>query len=236
MKCEIIRDLLPSYVDGLTSDESNREIELHIEECAECHAFLEEMCRGVDAQKVEIEDRSFMRFLKRMRKLEFERKLLILAIVMILGALIYDGIRQYVYNKNYGIYDVALDDVNIRCEITDNRRILVFESKDDKWVVNIGYRSYSDSDEIMKVNGEEPKRLLGLTKSRKAQGVEINKYTIEFLDEDTYRAGLIYEESKFKDTEYIDFEKDDFIQIDFGREKRAVRLNDIYEGNIESLK
>ena len=56
------------------------------------------------------------------------------------------------------------------------------------------------------------------------------------MDEDTYRAGLIYEESKFKDTEYIDFEKDDFIQIDFGREKRAVRLNDIYEGNIESLK
>ena len=26
MKCEIIRDLLPSYVDGLTSEESNREI------------------------------------------------------------------------------------------------------------------------------------------------------------------------------------------------------------------
>ena len=24
MKCEIIRDLLPSYVDGLTSEESNR--------------------------------------------------------------------------------------------------------------------------------------------------------------------------------------------------------------------
>ena len=34
MKCEIIRDLLPSYVDGLTSEESNREITAHVAECA----------------------------------------------------------------------------------------------------------------------------------------------------------------------------------------------------------
>ena len=27
MKCEIIRDLLPLYIDGLTSKESNQEIE-----------------------------------------------------------------------------------------------------------------------------------------------------------------------------------------------------------------
>ena len=36
MKCEIIRDLLPSYVDGLTSEESNREITAHVAECAPC--------------------------------------------------------------------------------------------------------------------------------------------------------------------------------------------------------
>ena len=27
MKCDVMRDLLPSYADGLTSGESNREIE-----------------------------------------------------------------------------------------------------------------------------------------------------------------------------------------------------------------
>lgn len=30
MKCEIIRDLLPLYIDGLTSKESNQEIEKHL--------------------------------------------------------------------------------------------------------------------------------------------------------------------------------------------------------------
>ena len=40
MKCEIIRDLLPSYVDGLTSEESNREITAHVAECAPCKEIL----------------------------------------------------------------------------------------------------------------------------------------------------------------------------------------------------
>ena len=43
MKCEIIRDLLPSYVDGLTSEESNREIMAHVAECAPCKEILEQM-------------------------------------------------------------------------------------------------------------------------------------------------------------------------------------------------
>ena len=30
MKCEMIRDLLPLYIDGLTSKESNQEIEKHL--------------------------------------------------------------------------------------------------------------------------------------------------------------------------------------------------------------
>ena len=29
--CEMIQDLLPLYVDGLTSDESSRQIEAHLE-------------------------------------------------------------------------------------------------------------------------------------------------------------------------------------------------------------
>ena len=33
MKCEVIRDLFPSYIDGLTSEESNELIEEHLEEC-----------------------------------------------------------------------------------------------------------------------------------------------------------------------------------------------------------
>lgn len=43
MKCEMIRDLLPLYIDGLTSEESNREIEKHLKNCKECQICYQEM-------------------------------------------------------------------------------------------------------------------------------------------------------------------------------------------------
>lgn len=70
MKCEIIRDLLPSYVDGLTSAESNQEIEAHIEACEACRRVLEQMQEEVQA-KEEKEGRKinpFRKFNRRMRR------------------------------------------------------------------------------------------------------------------------------------------------------------------------
>lgn len=43
MECSIIRDLFPSYIDGLTSEESNQIIEDHLRECTECREYLEGM-------------------------------------------------------------------------------------------------------------------------------------------------------------------------------------------------
>lgn len=42
-QCEIIRDLMPLYVDGLTGEESNIFINHHIYTCAECRELLEHM-------------------------------------------------------------------------------------------------------------------------------------------------------------------------------------------------
>lgn len=36
ISCEIIKDLLPLYVDGLTSEYSKKEIDNHLYECEEC--------------------------------------------------------------------------------------------------------------------------------------------------------------------------------------------------------
>ena len=45
--CEVIRDLFPSYIDGLTSETTNRMIEEHLAECEECREILRAM-RGPD--------------------------------------------------------------------------------------------------------------------------------------------------------------------------------------------
>lgn len=43
LSCEIVRDLLPSYVDGLTSDVTNAAIDKHISDCEPCNAVLNGM-------------------------------------------------------------------------------------------------------------------------------------------------------------------------------------------------
>lgn len=48
MKCAIIRDLLPSYIDKLTSEESNREIEKHLETCSDCQSCYDSMTEDID--------------------------------------------------------------------------------------------------------------------------------------------------------------------------------------------
>ena len=43
MKCTIIQDLLPLYCDGLTSPDSNEEIEKHLTECEKCREVYDNM-------------------------------------------------------------------------------------------------------------------------------------------------------------------------------------------------
>ncbi|MBQ8814636.1 MAG: zf-HC2 domain-containing protein [Lachnospiraceae bacterium] len=56
MKCEIIRDLLPLYADGLTSAESNQLIEEHIQACAECAALAKSMCAPLETEFMPSQD------------------------------------------------------------------------------------------------------------------------------------------------------------------------------------
>ena len=41
--CDIIKDLMPLYVEGLTSEETGREIEAHLEGCGECRDLYKRM-------------------------------------------------------------------------------------------------------------------------------------------------------------------------------------------------
>lgn len=58
MKCEMIRDLLPLYIDGLTSEESRIEIEKHLASCKECQTYYQEMT-GVISGIVPIPEEDF---------------------------------------------------------------------------------------------------------------------------------------------------------------------------------
>lgn len=43
MECNVIKDLLPLYIDGCCSEESKKIVEKHMETCESCKMFLEDM-------------------------------------------------------------------------------------------------------------------------------------------------------------------------------------------------
>lgn len=51
LNCSIVLDLLPSYINKLTSEESNRQVKQHIADCEECSVIYNEMRREIDTGK-----------------------------------------------------------------------------------------------------------------------------------------------------------------------------------------
>lgn len=51
-ECEIVRDLLPLYAEGLSSQASNEMIEKHLESCEECRQILKEMKEEAAPQEI----------------------------------------------------------------------------------------------------------------------------------------------------------------------------------------
>lgn len=64
--CEIIKDLLPSYVDGLTSQESNQYIKEHISDCDDCKTYLNYMQSASD--KIKKENKITIDYMKKIKK------------------------------------------------------------------------------------------------------------------------------------------------------------------------
>ena len=56
LTCEIVRDLLPSYVDGLTNDVSNQAVEQHIKICENCQKLYHEMQETVNGEYLSEQD------------------------------------------------------------------------------------------------------------------------------------------------------------------------------------
>ena len=65
IKCEIVRDLLPSYVDGLTSDATNEVIAQHMLDCPDCAASLALMKEPEEHPQQSVPEVDFLKKVRR---------------------------------------------------------------------------------------------------------------------------------------------------------------------------
>ena len=71
-KCKVIQDLLPIYIEKLTSNETNEYIENHLKECDECTKILTDMGENIILDK--IDDIKKIDYLK---KIKYRNRLII---------------------------------------------------------------------------------------------------------------------------------------------------------------
>ena len=93
-ECNIIRDMLPLYVEDMVSADTSAFVEEHLEKCAECRAELEDMTKsnGIEKSNVSVEDEVIP--LKAFKKKWYRQLNLIMAVCVLATAFI-TGIGAY---------------------------------------------------------------------------------------------------------------------------------------------
>ena len=220
MKCEIIKDLLPSYVDGLTSVESNEAIEAHLEYCMECQEYLEEIKKDIEIDKAE-KDKEIEPFYK----IKEKTVRIIMLATMIIGAII-----SIIYGsweiKYHNGKSITSDEVEVSLKEEEGIQMLVFEPKDDTVVFSLGLT------ENKEVDGEMP--LWTFSHIKRVKHPEINA-----MNNSTYMFYILDEDSimdLYSVPNILDYSEDDFFAVEYDDCVKTIKISDLVDGNIESLK
>lgn len=67
IKCHIVQDLLPSYIDGLLSAETEHDIRQHLQECEACRELHAKLSVSIDNVSLHVNKKE-IDFLKKVRK------------------------------------------------------------------------------------------------------------------------------------------------------------------------
>lgn len=101
--CNIIKDLLPLYVDGVISKESTQLVDEHLSECDHCQALLDSMKEEISVSSIDEKNaiKNFFKKIKRKKRIAITLSIIITFILGIGGVNLWnreDFIRNYEEN------------------------------------------------------------------------------------------------------------------------------------------
>ncbi len=124
-QCKIVYDLLPNYVDKLTSEETNEYIQEHIEKCPECLKTLEDMQGEIELEKDD-KNVGINAFKKVKRRIRLQILISIISVIWMFSIAIY-------INNNYSFYRNEEGKISIKSYKTNitvsNSRYLIIKGK-----------------------------------------------------------------------------------------------------------
>ena len=94
VKCDVIQDLLPLYIDNVTSEGSRLEIDEHIKTCSDCREVLAKMQSGGDPIRLSV-DKAEIGAFKIMKRKLLRKNLLIACVSIVVTIIIIYGVFGY---------------------------------------------------------------------------------------------------------------------------------------------
>lgn len=160
LSCEIIRDLLPSYIDHVLSDASIQAVEEHVRECEECAKILADMRLPEETVQEKLQQEREINYLKKVKRRHRLVVCGILTVVVLLAIPAVELIRavyfgQSVLNMDYDV-TVSEDQVAIKGEVLEGHTVKEFSFKEQDGVLNVQiicvpsafFRQQKDVDEV----------------------------------------------------------------------------------------
>ena len=165
IKCEVIRDLLPLYVDEVVSDESRALIEEHLKKCSGCKEYCTQLQEGIPEES----DMDFTDETASLRKIKRKINLNKILIIMVtLGFAIIAGL--FLSSQHLTDYEGSLEE-NLSYELPagyteyDSQeadadyKTYVRESSDKREVIDLRYEGldtqiWSGDEKVIQIDGE----------------------------------------------------------------------------------
>ena len=149
LTCELVEDLMPSYIDGLTSEVTNKAVREHLADCNKCKAKLDNMKEPCSEEKIEAEKKE-IDFLKKNRRKNISTKLIsLLAVVLVVAVAVCS--LPYLGDKRISDYGLLYD-----LEVQGNTFKLIMVPNDkDVIITDVVRTCYGLNEEGIEVRGRK---------------------------------------------------------------------------------
>ena len=217
MKCEIIRDLMPMYLDGLTSEESNEAIGEHLDGCEPCKEMLEQM-----KQETEVKTEETRKKINPFRKFNRKMKAYVAATVAVCVA--FGGLGYKAFAQGFAIDP---EDMTMDVRIEEGMLYLDFEVAEGT-LQHYGTMYDETSAEIkLRKVWTLPGDHLGAESNKFSWGMQLDALTVgsdqmvsglvlkEFSDE----KGVIIQNGEAGSTMMMFQEGDEAVSVTFGNDE-----------------
>ena len=85
LTCGVVRDLLPSYVEGLTSQETNTAVECHLADCPDCTRLRADLAGETPPPPEEVKEMDYLKKVKRRGRRRVVAAVAVTVLVLALG-------------------------------------------------------------------------------------------------------------------------------------------------------